>query len=59
MRNLKNLHAHRFPAFVDALQLIEKLVTSVDEQEKLLENPFLVTKSSTTDTSPFWVCEEC
>lgn len=43
-RAFRNQEAHCHPAFVDALDLLEKWA-SVDEQEKLLKNIFLVSKS--------------
>ena len=45
IRNLRNENAHRHPDFVDSLPMIEKLVESETEQEKLLVNVFLVSKA--------------
>lgn len=44
IRNLRNENAHRHPDFVNLLALIENLVKSETEQEKLLANVFLVSK---------------
>ena len=44
IRNLRNENAYRHPDFVNSLALIENLVKSETEQEKLLANVFLVSK---------------
>lgn len=43
-RNLRNTNAHRHPAFVDVLKLIERWVRSKNEQAELLENLFFQSK---------------
>lgn len=44
--NLRNTNAHPHPAFVDALELIGRWVRSENEQERLLENLFFLSKKS-------------
>lgn len=44
IRQLRNENAHRHPDFVDSFDLIEKWVSSEDEQQKLLHNLFFVSK---------------
>lgn len=48
IRNLRNENPHRHPDIVNSLALIEKFVKSETEQEKLLENVFLVSKDCYT-----------
>lgn len=44
LRNLRNENAHRHPDFVHSLMLIEKWVNSENEQQKLLQTLFSVSK---------------
>lgn len=44
IRQLRNENTHRHPDFVDSLELIEKWVSSENEQQKLLKNLFFVSK---------------
>ena len=44
IRQLRNENAHRHPDFVDSLELIEKWVSSEDEQQKTSEQSVLRVK---------------